>query len=65
VYKTTNHTTVNKALNTELDRYKEEVKDLKEKQNVENSLSGSNEQFAEIVRLKQNLFEQVQEKAIV
>ncbi|GJU20414.1 retrovirus-related pol polyprotein from transposon TNT 1-94, partial [Tanacetum coccineum] len=42
--------------------YKEEVKDLKEKQNVENSFSGSNEQFAEIVRLKQNLFEQVQEK---
>ncbi|GJR92840.1 hypothetical protein Tco_0265014 [Tanacetum coccineum] len=28
--------TVNKALTTELDRYKEEVKDLKEKQNVEN-----------------------------
>ncbi|GKD24560.1 hypothetical protein Tco_1230774, partial [Tanacetum coccineum] len=42
--------------------YKEEVKDLKEMQNVENSFSGSNEQFAEIVRLKQNLFEQVQEK---
>ncbi|GJW41121.1 hypothetical protein Tco_0066966 [Tanacetum coccineum] len=41
-------TTVNKALTTELDRYKEEVKDLKEKQNVENSFSGSNEQFAEI-----------------
>ncbi|GKF26536.1 hypothetical protein Tco_0082430, partial [Tanacetum coccineum] len=39
----------NKALTTELDRYKEEVKDLKEKQNVENSFSGSNEQFAEIV----------------
>ncbi|GKC11917.1 hypothetical protein Tco_1008699 [Tanacetum coccineum] len=54
--------TVNKALTTELDRYKEEVKDLKEKQNVENSFSGSNEQLAEIVRLKQNLFEQVQEK---
>ncbi|GJT56298.1 retrovirus-related pol polyprotein from transposon TNT 1-94 [Tanacetum coccineum] len=54
--------TVNKALTTELDRYKEEVKDLKEKQNVENSFSGSNEQFAEIVHLKQNLFEQVQEK---
>ncbi|GJR27620.1 retrovirus-related pol polyprotein from transposon TNT 1-94 [Tanacetum coccineum] len=54
--------TVNKALTTELDRYKEEVKDLKEKQNVENSFSGSNEQFDEIVRLKQNLFEQVQEK---
>ncbi|GJW34698.1 hypothetical protein Tco_0057618 [Tanacetum coccineum] len=52
----------NKALTTELDRYKEEVKDLKEMQNVENSFSGSNEQYAEIVRLKQNLFEQVQEK---
>ncbi|GJZ69058.1 hypothetical protein Tco_0632608 [Tanacetum coccineum] len=58
----THCTTVNKALTTELDRYKEEVKDLKEMQNVENSFSGSNEQFAEIVRLKQNLFEQVQEK---
>ncbi|GJY12680.1 hypothetical protein Tco_0381989 [Tanacetum coccineum] len=44
----THCTTVNKALTTELDRYKEEVKDLKEKQNVENSFSGSNEQFAEI-----------------
>ncbi|GKF50823.1 hypothetical protein Tco_0147290, partial [Tanacetum coccineum] len=54
--------TVNKALTTELDRYKEEVKDLKEMQNVENSFSGSNEQFADIVRLKKNLFEQVQEK---
>ncbi|GJV80162.1 integrase, catalytic region, zinc finger, CCHC-type containing protein [Tanacetum coccineum] len=31
-------------------------------QNVTNSFSGSNEQFAEIVRLKQNLFEQMQEK---
>ncbi|GJU25756.1 hypothetical protein Tco_1164377 [Tanacetum coccineum] len=58
----THCTTVNKALTTELDRYKEEVKELKEMQNVENSFSGSNEQFAEIVRLKQNLFEQVQEK---
>ncbi|GKB29011.1 hypothetical protein Tco_0868412 [Tanacetum coccineum] len=38
----------NKALTTELDRYKEEVKDLKEMQNVENSFSGSNEQYAEI-----------------
>ncbi|GJW11344.1 hypothetical protein Tco_1577171 [Tanacetum coccineum] len=53
---------VNKALTTELDRYKEEVKELKEKQNVENSFSGSNEQFAEIAHLKQNLFEQGQEK---
>ncbi|GJR31431.1 hypothetical protein Tco_1107663 [Tanacetum coccineum] len=33
----------NKALTTELDRYKEDVKDLKEMQNVENSFSGSNE----------------------
>ncbi|GJX95472.1 hypothetical protein Tco_0351270 [Tanacetum coccineum] len=54
--------TVNKALTTELDRYKEEVKDLREKQNVENSFSGSNEQFAEIVHLKQNLFEQLEKK---
>ncbi|GJW05486.1 hypothetical protein Tco_1564342 [Tanacetum coccineum] len=52
----------NKALTTELDRYKEEVKDLKEMQNVEKSFSGSNEQYAETVRLKQTLFEQVQEK---
>ncbi|GJW97655.1 integrase, catalytic region, zinc finger, CCHC-type containing protein [Tanacetum coccineum] len=51
----------NKALTTELDRYKEEVKDLKEMQNVENSFSGSNEQYAEIERLKQTLSEQVQE----
>ncbi|GJX64656.1 integrase, catalytic region, zinc finger, CCHC-type containing protein [Tanacetum coccineum] len=54
----------NKALTTELDRYKEEVKDLKEMQNVENSFSGSNEQYAEIVRLKQTLFEQVQMKTV-
>ncbi|GJW37132.1 retrovirus-related pol polyprotein from transposon TNT 1-94 [Tanacetum coccineum] len=51
----------NKALTTELDRYKEEVKDLKEMQNVKNSFSGSNEQYAEIERLKQTLSEQVQE----
>ncbi|GJT38556.1 retrovirus-related pol polyprotein from transposon TNT 1-94 [Tanacetum coccineum] len=43
-------------------RYNEEVIRLKETQTVENSLLGSNEQFAEIVHLKQNLFEQVQEK---
>ncbi|GKB84854.1 hypothetical protein Tco_0957126, partial [Tanacetum coccineum] len=54
-------TQVNKALTTELDRYKGKVKDLKEMQNVENSFSGSNEQYAEIVRLKQTLFEQMQE----
>ncbi|GJU70620.1 hypothetical protein Tco_1256879 [Tanacetum coccineum] len=58
----THCTNVNKALTTELDRYKEEVKDLKEMQNIENSFSGSNEQYAEIVRLKETLFEQVQEK---
>ncbi|GJS11532.1 hypothetical protein Tco_0368328 [Tanacetum coccineum] len=52
----------NKALTTELDRYKEEVKDLKEMQNVKNSFSGSNEQYAEIERLKQTLYKQVQEK---
>ncbi|GJV61249.1 retrovirus-related pol polyprotein from transposon TNT 1-94 [Tanacetum coccineum] len=52
---------VNKALTTELDRYKEEVKDLKEIQNVENSFSGSNKQYAEIELLKQTLSEQVQE----
>ncbi|GJS61483.1 hypothetical protein Tco_0656267 [Tanacetum coccineum] len=48
----------NKALTTELDIYKEEVKDLKEMQNVENSFLGSNEQYVEIVRLKQTLSEQ-------
>ncbi|GKC96219.1 putative ribonuclease H-like domain-containing protein, partial [Tanacetum coccineum] len=51
----------NKALTTELDRYKEEVKNLKERQNGENSFSGSNEQYAEIKHLKQTLSEQVQE----
>ncbi|GJZ59680.1 hypothetical protein Tco_0615496 [Tanacetum coccineum] len=58
-------TNVNKALTTELDRYKEEVKDLKEMQNVENNFSGSNEQYAEIVRLKETLFEQVQEDSLM
>ncbi|GJX07494.1 hypothetical protein Tco_0195426 [Tanacetum coccineum] len=43
-------------------RYKGEVKDLKEMQNVENSFSGSNEQYAEIVHLKETLSEQVQER---
>ncbi|GJZ86192.1 retrovirus-related pol polyprotein from transposon TNT 1-94 [Tanacetum coccineum] len=43
-----NCTNVNKALTTELDRYKEEVKDLKEMQNVDNSFSGSNEQYAKL-----------------
>ncbi|GJU72893.1 hypothetical protein Tco_1264298 [Tanacetum coccineum] len=50
------------SLMNRLDIYKEEVKDLKEMQNIENSFSGSNEQYAEIVRLKETLFEQVQEK---
>ncbi|GJR35711.1 hypothetical protein Tco_1211395 [Tanacetum coccineum] len=44
------------------DYIRRRLQDLKRKQNVENSFPGSNEQFAEIVRLKQNLFEQVQEK---
>ncbi|GJX32178.1 hypothetical protein Tco_0242033 [Tanacetum coccineum] len=51
----------NKALTTELDRYKEEVKDLKEMQNVENKFLGSNEQYAEIAveqhRLESKTFE--------
>ncbi|GKC24524.1 retrovirus-related pol polyprotein from transposon TNT 1-94 [Tanacetum coccineum] len=55
-------TNVNKALTTKLDRYKEEVKDLKEIQNVENIFLGTNKQYVEIVRLKETLFEQVQEK---
>ncbi|GJX11336.1 hypothetical protein Tco_0201195 [Tanacetum coccineum] len=52
----THCTNVNKALTTELDRYKEEVKDLKEMKNVENSFSRSNEQYVEIVHLKETLF---------
>ncbi|GJU45933.1 retrovirus-related pol polyprotein from transposon TNT 1-94 [Tanacetum coccineum] len=44
----THCTNVNQVLTTEFDRYKEEVKDLKEMQNVENSFSRSNEQYAEI-----------------
>ncbi|GKC77029.1 integrase, catalytic region, zinc finger, CCHC-type containing protein, partial [Tanacetum coccineum] len=52
----------NNSLTTKLDRYKEEVKDLKEMQNVENNFLGSNEQNAEIERLKETLSEQVQEK---
>ncbi|GKA09263.1 hypothetical protein Tco_0688594 [Tanacetum coccineum] len=55
-------TNVNKALTTELDRYKGEVKDLKAMQNVENSFSGSNEQYAEIVKYYGNSFETVQEE---
>ncbi|GJV32697.1 hypothetical protein Tco_1393097 [Tanacetum coccineum] len=55
-------TNVNKALTTELDRYKEEVKDLKEMKNVENSFSGSIEQYARLYDLWKLLFEQVQER---
>ncbi|GJQ94903.1 integrase, catalytic region, zinc finger, CCHC-type containing protein [Tanacetum coccineum] len=51
-------TNVNKALTIEV----KDLKDLKEMQNVENSFSGSNEQYVEIVRLKETFFEQVQEK---
>ncbi|GJR58516.1 hypothetical protein Tco_1500678 [Tanacetum coccineum] len=52
----------NKALTTELDRYKEEVKDLKEMQNVENSFSGSNEQYCLRLYVLSILFpDQVQE----
>ncbi|GJT47052.1 retrovirus-related pol polyprotein from transposon TNT 1-94 [Tanacetum coccineum] len=47
----------NKALTTELDRYKEEVKDLKEMQNVENSFSGSN-----VYDLRKTLLEQVKKR---
>ncbi|GJV71782.1 retrovirus-related pol polyprotein from transposon TNT 1-94 [Tanacetum coccineum] len=54
--------TVIKAMTTELDDIKMRLKILEREQNVENSFSGSNEQFAEIVHLKKNLFEQVQEK---
>ncbi|GJZ52381.1 putative ribonuclease H-like domain-containing protein [Tanacetum coccineum] len=57
--------TVNKALTTELDRYKEEIKELKEKQNVENNFSGSNEQFDEIEHLKKNLFSNKFKKRLV
>ncbi|GJU27240.1 hypothetical protein Tco_1165861 [Tanacetum coccineum] len=52
----------NKALTTELDRYKEEVKDLKEMQSVDNSFSGSNEQYAKIEYLKQTFLNKLQEK---
>ncbi|GJT28715.1 hypothetical protein Tco_0908990 [Tanacetum coccineum] len=48
-------------LNTQVTHCTNVNKDLKEIQNVENSFSGSNEQYAEIVRLKQTLFEQMQE----
>ncbi|GJS67987.1 retrovirus-related pol polyprotein from transposon TNT 1-94 [Tanacetum coccineum] len=57
---------VNDTLTAELDRYKEHVKVLKERQNVElknqTNFSESNEQNAEIERLKQMLSEQMKEK---
>ncbi|GJR23567.1 retrovirus-related pol polyprotein from transposon TNT 1-94 [Tanacetum coccineum] len=57
---------VNDALTTELDRYKEQVKVLKERQNAElynqTNFLEPNEQDAEIARLKQILSEQMQEK---
>nr|GEW02088.1 hypothetical protein [Tanacetum cinerariifolium] len=57
---------VNDMLITELQRYKELVKVLKEEQNTEvksrDNFSDSHEQNAEIGRLKQTLSEQLQEK---
>nr|GEW74776.1 hypothetical protein [Tanacetum cinerariifolium] len=57
---------VNDTLTTELERYKEQVKLLKERQNVEvksqDNYLDSHEQNAEINRLKQTLSEQLQEK---
>ncbi|GKA44702.1 hypothetical protein Tco_0737498 [Tanacetum coccineum] len=47
---------------TELDRYKEGLRDLKEKQNVENSFQEFKwNSMPRVVTSKQNLFEQVQE----
>ncbi|GKD11222.1 integrase, catalytic region, zinc finger, CCHC-type containing protein [Tanacetum coccineum] len=57
---------VNDTLTAELERYKEQVKVLKEGQNVEikiqDNFLDSHEQNAEIDRLKQTLFEQLREK---
>ncbi|GJU46056.1 retrovirus-related pol polyprotein from transposon TNT 1-94 [Tanacetum coccineum] len=57
---------VNDTLAAELERYKEQVKVLKEGQNVdlkgEDKVSDSCEQSVEIDRLKQTLLEQVKEK---
>ncbi|GKE84179.1 hypothetical protein Tco_1557921 [Tanacetum coccineum] len=53
-------------LSTELERYKEQVKVLKERQNVDlkskDNVSDSCEQSVEIDRLKQTLFEHLKEK---
>ncbi|GJR77449.1 retrovirus-related pol polyprotein from transposon TNT 1-94 [Tanacetum coccineum] len=57
---------VNDTLTAKLERYKEQVKVLKEGQNVEiksrDNISDSHEQNAEIDRLKQTLSEQLREK---
>ncbi|GKE08651.1 hypothetical protein Tco_1412202, partial [Tanacetum coccineum] len=57
---------VNDSLTVELERYKEQVKFLKEGQNVDlkskDNVSDSCEQSVEIDRLKQTLFEHVKEK---
>ncbi|GJR17366.1 hypothetical protein Tco_0965893 [Tanacetum coccineum] len=57
---------INDTLTTELERYKEQVKVLKEGQNVEaknqDNVVDSHEQNAEIERLKQTLSEQLKEK---
>nr|GEU82917.1 retrovirus-related Pol polyprotein from transposon TNT 1-94 [Tanacetum cinerariifolium] len=58
--------TVNDTLTAKLERYKEQVKVLKERKNIEvkshDSFSDSHEQNAEIDCLKQTLSEQLQEK---
>nr|GEX69765.1 hypothetical protein [Tanacetum cinerariifolium] len=57
---------VNDTLTAELERYKEQVKVLKEGQNVDlksqENVSDSYEQSVEIDHLKQTLFEQIKEK---
>ncbi|GJW73336.1 retrovirus-related pol polyprotein from transposon TNT 1-94 [Tanacetum coccineum] len=57
---------VNDTLTTELERYKEQVKVLKEGQNVDlksnGNVSDSSARFVEIDRLKQTLFEYLKEK---
>nr|GEZ12940.1 hypothetical protein [Tanacetum cinerariifolium] len=57
---------INDTLTAELKRYKEQVKVLKEGQHVEiksqDNFADSHEQSAEIDRLKQTLFKQLQEK---
>nr|GFC02067.1 hypothetical protein [Tanacetum cinerariifolium] len=60
---------VNDTLTAELERYKEQVKVLKEGQNVElksqDNVSDSCEQSVEIDRLKQTLSEQIKEKELL